>query len=187
MSMECWILYVDGASRGVGAGIRLVLQSPIGECLEQVVRMGFCTLNNKAEYEVVLVDIGLALSVQASHLNIWSDSQLVVNQVQSDDELRYVRMMRYLDKVKLQLQKFNEWKMTQITREENARVDALVEVAISLAVTQIVTLPIYYQDNPSILKKGQVSQVYDAQGSWMGQIIKYLEVGELIEDEHQVE
>ena len=99
--MECWILYVDGASRGVGAGIRLVLQSPIGECLEQVVRMGFCTLNNKAEYEVVLVDIGLALSVQASHLNIWSDSQLVVNQVQSDDELRYVRMMRYLDKVKL--------------------------------------------------------------------------------------
>ena len=77
--------------------------------------------------------------------------------------------------------------MTQITREENARVDALVEVAISLAVTQIVTLPIYYQDNPSILEKGQVSQVYDAQESWMGPIIKYLEVGELIEDEHQVE
>ena len=50
---------------------------------------------------------------------------------------------------------------------------------------QTVTLPIFYQDNPSILEKGQVSQVYDAQGSWMELIIKYLEAGKLPEDEHQ--
>ncbi|KAL6335039.1 hypothetical protein AAG906_025827 [Vitis piasezkii] len=46
------------------------------------------------------------------HLDIWSDSQLVVNQVQGEYEARDVRMMRYLEK---------------ITSEENAQTDALAE------------------------------------------------------------
>ena len=97
--------------------------------------MGFHALNNKAEYEALLVGIGLVLSVQASHLDIWSDSQLLVNQVQGEYEARDVRMMRYLEKVKIQLQKFCEWNVTQITREENAQADALAEVTTSLAFT----------------------------------------------------
>lgn len=35
--VEWWILYVDGASQDTSAGIGLVLQSPIGKCLDQVV------------------------------------------------------------------------------------------------------------------------------------------------------
>ena len=96
--------------------------------------MGFHSSNNEAGYEALLIGISLALLVQASHLNIRSDSQLVVNQVQGGYEARYVRMVRYLKKVKNQLKKFSEWKMTQITREENARANALAEVVASLAV-----------------------------------------------------
>ena len=47
--------------------------------------------------------------------------------------------------------------MTQITKEENVRAYALAGVAASLVVTQTITLPIYYQDNPSILEKEWVS------------------------------
>ena len=133
--MEWWILYVNGTSCGIRVGIRLVLQSPIGEHLESAVWLGFHASNNKAEYEALLVGIGLVLSVQASHLDIWSDSQLLVNQVQGEYEARDVRMMRYLEKVKIQLQKFCEWNVTQITREENAQADALAKVTTSLAVT----------------------------------------------------
>ena len=96
--------------------------------------MGFHSSNNEVGYEALLIGISLALLVQASHLNIRSDSQLVVNQVQGGYEARYVRMVRYLKKVKNQLKKFSEWKMTQITREENARANALAEVVASLAV-----------------------------------------------------
>ena len=77
----------------------------------------------------------------------------MVNQLQDEYEARDVRMVRHLQKVKNQLQKFNEWKMTQITKEENVRAYALAGVAASLVVTQTITLPIYYQDNPSILEK----------------------------------
>ena len=77
----------------------------------------------------------------------------MVNQVQGEYKAKDVRMVRYFQKVKNQLQKFNEWKMIQITREENVRANALAWVAASLAITQIITLNIYYQDNSSIFEK----------------------------------
>ena len=77
----------------------------------------------------------------------------MVNQVQGEYKAKDVRMVRYFQKVKNQLQKFNEWKMIQITREENVRANALAGVAASLAITQIITLNIYYQDNSSIFEK----------------------------------
>ena len=95
-TMEWWILYVDGASHGVEMGIRLVLQSLTGEHLEQTVWLGFHTSNNEAEYDAIFVGISLELSIQASHLDIQSDSQLVVNQVQGEYKARDVRMVRYL-------------------------------------------------------------------------------------------
>ena len=49
--------------------------------------------------------------------------------------------------------------------------------------TQTTILLVYYQDDPSILEKEQVNQVYDIHGSWMEPIFKYLEAGELLEDE----
>ena len=49
--------------------------------------------------------------------------------------------------------------------------------------TQTTILPVYYQDDPSILEREQVNQVYDIHGSWMEPIIKYLEIGELPKNE----
>lgn len=80
-AVEWWILYVDRVFHDANTRIGLVLQSLIGKCFEQAVRLSFHTLNNEAKYEALLVRVKLALSVQANHLDIWSDSQLVVNQV----------------------------------------------------------------------------------------------------------
>ena len=45
-------------------------------------------------------------------------------------------MVKYLQKVKNQLHKFSEWKVTQITREKNIQVDALVGLAVSSVVSR---------------------------------------------------
>ena len=62
-TVEKWILHVDGASYGVGIGIELVLQFPIGECLRQVVWLSFHALNDEAKYEALHVEVSLALLV----------------------------------------------------------------------------------------------------------------------------
>ncbi|RVX20872.1 hypothetical protein CK203_002460 [Vitis vinifera] len=46
---EWWTLRVDGASRSLRSGVGLLLQSPIGEHLEQAIRLGFPASNNETE------------------------------------------------------------------------------------------------------------------------------------------
>ena len=78
---EWWTLRVDGASRSSRSGVRLLLQSPTGEHLEQAIRLGFPASNNETEYEAILSGLDLALALSVSKLRIYSDSQLVVRHV----------------------------------------------------------------------------------------------------------
>nr|CAN67947.1 hypothetical protein VITISV_002483 [Vitis vinifera] len=126
-----WTLQVDGASRSSGSGVGLLLQSPIGEHLEQVIRLGFPASNNEAE------------------LRVYSDSQLVVRHVQKEYEAKDERMARYLTKVRDTLQRFTEWTIEKIKRTENGRADALAGIAASLPIKEAILLPIHVQTNPS--------------------------------------
>ena len=62
-------------------------------------------------------------------LDAFSDSQLVVNQVQGDYLNKDTRMLAYLDKVKNISRKIKDFKISQIPREENKKADALANLA----------------------------------------------------------
>ena len=67
-------------------------------------------------------------------------------------------MAKYVSLVKQRLGSFMAWKLENITRDCNEKVDALAAVAASLSITEIVFLPIYYQLDNSIITT-RVSQV----------------------------
>ena len=69
-----WALSVDGASRQTGAGIGLLLTSPIGERIEQAVRLGFRATNNESEYGAMIAGLELSLAMGADNLSVRSDS-----------------------------------------------------------------------------------------------------------------
>ena len=50
--------------------------------MEQDIRLSFSTSNNEAEYEVVLAGLDLALVLATTKLEIKSDSQLIIEQIQ---------------------------------------------------------------------------------------------------------
>ena len=58
--------------------------------------MGFKASNNEAEYEVLLTGLRTVLDMGARDVEIYLDSQLVVNQVQDSFEARVFRMKEYL-------------------------------------------------------------------------------------------
>ena len=127
---EWWTLRVDGASRSSGSGVGLLLQSPLGEQLEQAIRLGFPASNNKAEYEAILSGLDLALTLSVSKLRVYNDSQLVVRHVQEEYEAKDERMTRYLTKVRDTLQRFVEWTIEKIPRTNNGRADALAGIPL---------------------------------------------------------
>lgn len=64
------------------SGLSLVLISLEGDIIQQVVRCGFKTTNNKVEYEAMITSLLLAKRMGIKKLEVKFDSQLVVNQLQ---------------------------------------------------------------------------------------------------------
>ena len=78
---DMWKLFVDGASNRHGAGLGIVLISPDGLTIEHSITLGFPASNNEAKYEALLAGLKSAIQMKAAELMVYSDSQLVVNQV----------------------------------------------------------------------------------------------------------
>lgn len=49
--------------------------------IETTIKLAFFTTNNEAEYEALMAGIQLAKDINVSQLQVKSDSQLVVNQL----------------------------------------------------------------------------------------------------------
>ena len=75
-----WRLQVDGGSRGNPgpAGAGAVLFDPAGEKKGEVSRYLGETTNNVAEYQALLLGLKMALDLGVKNLEIFADSQLVV-------------------------------------------------------------------------------------------------------------
>ena len=91
-----WKLSVDGALNAQGSGAGLILTSPEGIDIEYALRFGFHTSNNEAEYEVIIAGLNLAHSLEVDLLEVYSDSQLVVRQIEDTYEAKSERMILYL-------------------------------------------------------------------------------------------
>jgi len=100
----------------MGAGARISIISPEGIQLEHSFRLGFKAFNNEAEYKTFLAGLRTVLGMGARDVEIYSDSRLVVNQVQGSFEARDSRMKAYLQAVKQIMNNFCMEKMAQVGR-----------------------------------------------------------------------
>uniref|UniRef100_A0A2N9GSW4 Uncharacterized protein n=1 Tax=Fagus sylvatica TaxID=28930 RepID=A0A2N9GSW4_FAGSY len=127
-----WKLFVDRASNMRGAGAGAILVSPEGLILEQAVRLGFLASNNEAEYEALLIGLRSAIRLGADHLQVFCDSQLVVNHISGEYLARDEWMLPYLSIVKSLLSKFDFVQVEQIKRKHNSHADILAKLATAL-------------------------------------------------------
>lgn len=74
-----WKVFVDGASSALGAGAGIVVITLEGIKLEHSFRLGFKAFNNEAEYEALLARLRVVSDLGAKEVEVYSDSQLVVN------------------------------------------------------------------------------------------------------------
>uniref|UniRef100_A0A2N9HNZ2 Uncharacterized protein n=1 Tax=Fagus sylvatica TaxID=28930 RepID=A0A2N9HNZ2_FAGSY len=91
----------------------------------------YATTNNETKYEALLVGLKMAKTLGATELDVHSNSQLVVGQVNGDYKVKEERMLQYLNLVQHQMSRFHEVKLIRIPREQNAAVDQLAKSASS--------------------------------------------------------
>ncbi|GKV37134.1 hypothetical protein SLEP1_g45194 [Rubroshorea leprosula] len=90
-----WVLYVDGAANVEGSGAGAVLLGLDGFKSEHALRFKFQTTNNAAEYEALIYGLKLAAELKVQSIQVFSDSQLVVRQVNGSCDIRDPQLSRY--------------------------------------------------------------------------------------------
>lgn len=63
--------------------------------MSTAINLGFPASKNEAEYEALLAGLKLAFRMKATKLMVYSDSQLVVNQISGNYEAKDDRMAKY--------------------------------------------------------------------------------------------
>ena len=76
-----WKLFLDESSNQHGCGVCLVLQNPLKEQMQYVIRIGFNATNNEVEYEALIARLKVASEMEVKSLDAYNDSQLVINQI----------------------------------------------------------------------------------------------------------
>ncbi len=128
-------LYTDGACRGNpgqgGAGAVLVDER--GEIVATVRRsLGLCT-NNIAEYRALILGLEEALKKRYGRLNIFLDSELLVNQIKGSYKVKNENLKILMLEVRKLLSYFDSYKVEHIDRNQNHMADKLANEAIDEA------------------------------------------------------
>ncbi|XP_070046594.1 uncharacterized protein [Nicotiana tomentosiformis] len=135
------------------------------------------------EYEALIAGLELARGLDSEVIEIKCDLQLVVNQVYRIFETKEERMQQYVVKVQALLERFREWSINHIPREDNTKADALENLGSSTKIQgsesgTIVQLMNSSLDTDGYYEVNSTSLVWD----WRNEIIDYLEHGKLPED-----
>ncbi|KAK0596905.1 hypothetical protein LWI29_020009 [Acer saccharum] len=151
-----WKLHVDGSSNTHGSGAGIVITTPEGNAVECAMRFDFKATNNQADYEALLAGLRVCIALGADELEIFSDSQVVVNQVLDKYQARDEHMITYLDIAKRLLRRFKKYKISQIPREENEKANALSKLASATTCIRSKAIPVAHLTKPSTAEAMEV-------------------------------
>ena len=182
-----WKVFVDGASNALGVGARIVVITLEGIKLEHSFMLGFKASNNEAEYEALLAGLRVLSNLGAKEVEIYSDSHLVVNQVQGSFEAKDPRMMEYLRLVKKTMDRFLSIKVVQVTRGQNRYADSLATLASSSTKEIPRLIKVELVAEPSINARVGVSLGTTVEPCWMDPIIDFLAENRMPADENEAE
>ena len=148
-ALPTWELHVDGSSNKQGSGAGIILNTPEGLQIEYALRFDFEASNNEAEYEALIVRIQLATSMGTEKIRVYSDSQLIVNQILQQYEAREDNMIAYLAQARRLVAGLKGLTIAQIPWEENFQADRLARLASSSEV-DLQGIRVEYLPEPSI-------------------------------------
>ncbi|KAG9453325.1 hypothetical protein H6P81_006229 [Aristolochia fimbriata] len=128
-----WEMYFDGAARRNGAGAGVLFVSPKKDLLPYSFVLTQICSKNEAEYQAILLGLGIAVKMQLPQLNIYDDSALVIKQLTGEFEVKKPELKplwRYAGELLAQIP---EVSLHYVPRSENGPADALAGIAASLA------------------------------------------------------
>jgi len=133
-------LHVDGASRGnpgeAGFGVH-VTDAEGGEVAALYGYLGQAT-NNVAEYQALLHGLRFALARGASRVEVYSDSELLVRQIEGRYRVKSPGLQPLHREARSLLARFEGARIAHVPRERNREADALANRAVDERASNVI-------------------------------------------------
>ena len=164
-----------------------MLTSPTGSTASRAVRCNFNATNNESEYEALIAGLSLAHQLGAENIQVYSDSQLIINQVQGEYQANDDSIIRYLVVAQRFIKKFKRCKLTQIHREQNSQADALTNLVSALEMHTHMSIPLLVLQWPATLVEpsNEAVSTIKEEETWKTPLVRYLEDDMLPEDRNE--
>ena len=184
--LPLWEIYVNGAASQKGSGVEIVLVALKKITMEKSLRLGFLVTNNEVKYEALLAGITMVKRLKGKVVEVFSNSRLVVGQINGDFEASDQRMQGYLSKVRQLQSNFEAFSIKQVPRSKNSQVDSLATLGTSsrqglprvIIVEDLVTTSCHDQ---AIVGIHSIQVGLD----WMDPLVSFLSDGALPEDKSE--
>lgn len=126
-------IYTDGAARSNplgNAAIGVVIKDAENETVKTISQHIGITSNNRAEYLAIIAALETAQQMSAEEIILYSDSELVVRQINGRYRVRNAGLKPLYQKAKALINSFQRFNMIHIPRENNREADKLANLAL---------------------------------------------------------
>lgn len=130
---ETLYLYTDGASTPAATGLAAVVRDESGSIVQWFSQRTGPMSNNEAEYAAVILALealGRRPQARLTRLKVFSDSQIVVEQMRGGARVRSPRLMSVHAHLRLLVTCFEQVEFHHIPRQQNRLADALAGEAL---------------------------------------------------------
>jgi ribonuclease HI len=125
-------IFTDGAARGNPgpAAIGCVIKDETGNLVATISRCLGATTNNQAEYRAIIAALEKAVSLGARQVALYSDSELVVKQINGQYKIKHAALRPLYQEVVKLAGALESFKISYVPRERNKEADALANKAL---------------------------------------------------------
>ena len=125
-------IHSDGASRGNPglAAIGATIKDEQGKLITSISQPIGRATNNQAEYRAVIAALESAISLGASQVDMYSDSELVVRQINGRYRVKNASLKPLYQKVKQLQNQLKGFTITHVPRQQNREADSLAGKAL---------------------------------------------------------
>jgi len=135
MNVKRATIFADGAARGNPgpASIGIIIKNEQGKLIASVSQRIGTTTNNQAEYMAIITALEKAISLGARQVDLYSDSELVVRQINGRYRVKKAALKPLYQRAKQLQNSLEGFTITHIPREQNAEADNLANRALDIA------------------------------------------------------
>ncbi|KAL2525106.1 Ribonuclease H [Abeliophyllum distichum] len=130
-----------------------------------------------AEYKALIAGLRFEKGMGTLKLQVYGDSQLVVNQINKSYQAKDERMASYSQIVEQELKPFVTMEVRQIPRTQSSLANALARLATSEGIEELENIPIGRISNAVIDQLEHMLTTAELKPNWMDEIIKFLKDG----------